>query len=161
MIIIREGIQAILLRQPPLRAGDLRGPAELRFLRTPRDRIGRRIAGNFKKRVDFFQHFRCFRVCNIFQRLGNIAHFENLDMNSRLALQQRKIAVHIEHAAVIAAQEAEAASCQIFPDFCRKHPFPNFPPGVKRLRPRRSIFIRKRNCRSLLLPQKAVYEICR
>lgn len=43
VIIIREGIQAILLRQPPLRAGDLRRPAELRFLRTPRDRIENRI----------------------------------------------------------------------------------------------------------------------
>lgn len=82
-------------------------------------------------------------------------------MNSRLALQQRKIAVHIEHAAVIAAQEAEAASCQIFPDFCRKHPFPNFPPGVKRSG-RAAVFSSAREIAGACsCPQKAVYEICR
>ena len=147
VIVIAQRVEAVRLHHPLLRGGDGRGPVELLFGRRLHAQVGRGIAGDFEEGFDLFALLFNLLLRHLPEVSVKVAHLQQLHMQPELALEHRKIAVHIQHAGVVVAEEAKSCVLHGALDARRAHPLLDLAPRALRLRHVRGHFVRHADLR--------------
>ncbi len=129
VVIVSQGIQTVILSHGGLGGSHCSRPAELLLRGTADPFIRNRVSGNLEHVTDFPEFLVCPGFGHCLQALVKIAHFQNFYMDARLGGQHGQIAVHVQHAGVIASQETESRGLQAASDLRGAAPVPYFFPG--------------------------------
>ena len=159
VIIIGKAVQPPGLHQPLLCRRHPAGPVQLFLGGLFRNGIRGGIAADGEEPLHLGPLFRHLRVGDLVQLAVQVAHFQQLHVKSQLRLQHGEIAVHVQHAGIVVAQESEPGVRHGTLYLRGSGPFQNFRPGLLRLRHVGGDFVRHGDFRGLFQAQQTVYHV--